>query len=65
MKYFKIPAGYTLFTTQKNEEILEQLKIETVNEKPRRYKSKWLRQVTRINNRMPKIMLNYRSNGGR
>lgn len=36
-----------------------------VNEKLRRYKSKWLRQVTRMNNRMPKIMLNCRSIGRR
>jgi DNA primase len=47
-----------------NEEILEESKVEPVDEKPRRYKSDWLRQVTRIkNNRMPKIMLDYRQNG--
>jgi hypothetical protein len=32
-------------------------------EKIRRYKSNWLRHVTRMNNMTPKIMLNYRSNG--
>ena len=33
------------------------------DEKLRRYKSNWLRNATRMNNRMPKIMLSYRPNG--
>jgi len=33
------------------------------DEKLRRYKSNSLRHATRMNNRMPKIMLNYRPNG--
>jgi len=38
-----------------NEEILKELKVEPVDEKLRRYKSDWLRQVTRMkNNRLPK-----------
>jgi hypothetical protein len=49
-----------------DEEILEQLKVESADEKLRRYKSNWLRHVTRLNNnRAPKIMLNYRSKGRR
>jgi predicted deacetylase len=40
-----------------NEEILEELKAEQAGEELRRYKSNWLRHVTRV---MPKIMLNYR-----
>jgi hypothetical protein len=43
--------------------ILEELKVDLVNEKLRRHKSNWLRHVTSMNNnRMQKIMLNYRSN---
>jgi hypothetical protein len=43
--------------------ILEELKAEPVDEKIRRYKSYWLRHVTRMNiNWVPKIMLNYRTN---
>jgi hypothetical protein len=39
---------------------LEEMKFEAVIEKIRRYKSNWLRRVTRINNnRMPKITLTY------
>jgi len=63
--YQKNSGVHHFFYHKRTEEILEQLKIEPVNEKLRRYKSKWLRQVTRMNNRMPKIMLNYRSNGRR
>ena len=54
------------FDHKSKEEILEDLKIESVEEKLRRYKSKWLRHITIINsNRLPKIMLNYRPNGQR
>ena len=41
------------------------MKVESVDEKLRRYTSNWLQHVTRMNNRMPKIMLNYRPNGRR
>jgi hypothetical protein len=37
MKCFKRTAGYTLFDHKGNENILEQLKIDPVNEKLRRY----------------------------
>jgi hypothetical protein len=63
IKFFRT-AGYTLFDHKRNEEISEGLKVEPVDEKLRRYKSNWLRHVTRMNNnRMAKIMLNYRPNG--
>jgi len=58
IEFFKRTAGYTLFDHKTNEEILEGLKVDEI---PRRYKSHWLRHVTRMNNnRIPKIMLNYR-----
>ena len=44
------------FDQKRNEEIFEEVKIEPVDEKLRRYKSNWLRHVTRTKNkRMPKI----------
>jgi len=51
---------------KRNKDILEEFKIETVDEKLRRYKLKWFRHVTRMkSNRMSKIVLNYRPNGRR
>jgi hypothetical protein len=54
------------FYHKMNEEMLKEFKVELADEKLRRYKSNWLRNMTRINsNRMSKIMLNYRLNGRR
>jgi hypothetical protein len=66
MKFFRRTAEYALFDHKRDEEILEELKVEPVGEKLRRYKSNWLQQVTRKNkNRVPKIMLNYSPIGRR
>ena len=52
--------------TTKNEEILEELKVETAEEKLIRYKSNWLQHVTGMDSsRMAKIVLNCRQNGRR
>jgi hypothetical protein len=62
MKFFRRTIGYTLFDHKRNE-ILEELKVQPVDGKLRRYKSNWLQHATRMKkNRMPKIRLNYRSN---
>jgi len=61
MKFFTRTAGYILFDHRRKKEILEELKLEPDDEKLRRYKSNKLRHVIRMsNNRMPKLMLNYR-----
>jgi hypothetical protein len=64
MKFFRT-SGYTLLDDKRNEEILEDLTVEPVDEKLNRYKSNSLRHITRINNRMPKIILNYGPDGHR
>jgi hypothetical protein len=38
MTFIRRTAGYTLFDNKRNEEILEELKVETADEKLRRYK---------------------------
>jgi hypothetical protein len=71
MRFFTRSDGCTLLGRKRNEEILEELEVETVDEKIRRYKSNWLRYGTRMNNNnknnnwMPKQMLNFRTNGRR
>jgi hypothetical protein len=46
---FRRISGYTTFDHKRNEEILEELKVEPFDEKLRRYKSNWLRHATRTN----------------
>jgi len=66
MKVFRRTTRYILFDHKRNEEILEELKVEPVIQKLRRYKLNWLQLVTRMNNNgMPKVMLNYRPTGRR
>jgi hypothetical protein len=54
IKFFRRTNGCTIFDLKRNEEILEELKEEPVDEKPRRYKSSWLREATNMNSRMQK-----------
>jgi hypothetical protein len=54
MKFFRI-IGYTVFDQKKNEEILEELKLQSVDKKLKIYKSNWLQHITRMNkNNFPK-----------
>ena len=56
----KIGGGGTLFDHKRNVEILEELKVEPVDKKLRKYKSNWLHKLTRMNNNgMQKTVLNY------
>jgi len=59
-------TGGTLFDHKRNEQILEELKVEPADEKLRSYKTKWLRRPTRMNSSgMAKLVLNCRPNGRR
>ncbi|KAJ4434386.1 hypothetical protein ANN_22946 [Periplaneta americana] len=63
---FRRTAGYTLLDRKRNEEILEQLEVESVEEKISRYKFNWLDHVRRMeNSRIPKIMMQYKLRGHR
>ena len=60
MKFLRRTAEYSLFGHNRNEDILEEMKVETVDERLRGHKRNWLQHVTRMsNNKMPKIMLKY------
>jgi len=48
-------TGTLFLTTKGMKEIFEALKVEPVDEKHRRYKSDWLRQVRMNNNRTQNI----------
>jgi hypothetical protein len=50
INFFRRTPGYTLHDHRRNEEILEELTVEPVDKKLRRYKSNWLQhiQVTRM-----------------
>jgi hypothetical protein len=64
MKYFGRTAATLSFDHKTSEGISEEMKVETVDEKQRRYKSNWLQYVTRMSNsRMAKVMLNCRTDG--
>jgi len=47
MTFFRRAAGCTRFDHGENGKMLEELKAEPVDEKRRRYKTDWLRHVTR------------------
>jgi hypothetical protein len=49
---FQKNSWYTLLDHRRNEEILEELEVEPVDVKLRRYKSTLLQHVTRINNQL-------------
>jgi hypothetical protein len=42
MKFFRRTIGCTLFDHKTMKENLEELKVQPVDKKPRRYKSNWL-----------------------
>ena len=45
MKFFRRKSGYILLDLKRNEEILEQLGVESVENKIQKYKSNWLNRV--------------------
>jgi hypothetical protein len=48
MIFFSRKAGYKNVDHKRNEEILEELKVEPVDERLRRNKSNWLQHVTEL-----------------
>ena len=66
MKFFRRTAGCTLSDHNREEEVLEELKVEPAGKETGRHKSNWLRHVTTVDSsRMANIKLNCRPNGRR
>jgi len=66
MKLLRRTAGCTLPDSERNEEIVEELTVEPVGKKLRRYKSNWLRFTARLNSsRVTREMPNCRAKGRR
>jgi len=66
MTFFRRATGQHPSWPQKEWRNFGRYESRRVDEKLRRYKSNWLQHVTWMNNnRMPKIILNYRPNGWR
>jgi hypothetical protein len=60
-KTFFIIAGCTLCGHKRYEKFLKDLKVESVDDKLRTYKSNWLRHVTRMkSSMMPTVIPNYK-----
>jgi len=55
--------GVPFLTRKINEEILEELKVEPIDQTLKRCTSNWLHVTKMNNNRIPKIMLIYEPNG--
>jgi len=61
MKFMTRTAGYSLLDHRRNEDILEEFKVDTVEKKLAQYRHKWLNRVSRTEHiRYPKQHLEYR-----
>jgi len=66
MKFMRRITGYSLLDHKKNEDILEELKVDPIENKLAQYKQKWLNHVSRMKNiRYPSQILDCRSIGRR
>jgi len=58
MKFTRRTAGYSLLGHKRNETILEELKVDSVEKKLAQYKQKWLNHDSRIeDSRHPKQLV--------
>jgi hypothetical protein len=60
MKYLRRTAGYTLLDHKRNEDILEELHVTSLQENPCTHRHNWFQHVHRTGDyRLPKRLLNY------
>jgi hypothetical protein len=66
MRFLRSVAGYRLTDHRRNEDIREELQIIDINSRIKDYQIKWLQHLERKEqNRIPKLLLNYKSRGRR
>jgi hypothetical protein len=57
-------AGFTFWDHKRNEEILKNLKVETVSKFIQNYRANWKDHIEKIDsNRIPNNLLNYKPHG--
>jgi hypothetical protein len=66
MKFMRKTAGFTILDHKRNEELLENLKVEPVSKFIQNYRANWKDHSERIDsNRIPNKVLHYRPHGKR
>jgi hypothetical protein len=65
MKYLRRRSGYTFPNRKRNEEILEELHVTSLEDKLCAYRHKWFQHVHRMEDRLTKQLLNYHPKGRR
>ncbi|KAJ4428270.1 hypothetical protein ANN_24287 [Periplaneta americana] len=66
MKYLRRTAGYTLLDHKRNEDILQELKMQPLEEKIAEYRNRWLEHISRMETgQTPQEMLKYHPQGQR
>jgi hypothetical protein len=54
MRFIRTAAGYTLLDRKKSEDILQELKVDSIMDFVQEYRKSWKEHVIRMNNRLPK-----------
>ena len=66
MRFLRPIAGYTRLDRKRNNEIRQELEIETLNDTLTNYRTNWRQHVLRMEeHRIPKAAFNYRPQGRR
>ncbi|KAJ4445485.1 hypothetical protein ANN_07293 [Periplaneta americana] len=66
MKFMRYTAGYTKWDHKRNEDVMEELRLEPVINHVKHYQNNWVNHLHRMHrDRIPKVMLHYRPNGKR
>ena len=66
MRFMRRTAGYSLLDHKRNEDILKELKVDSIIQHTEQYRLNWKEHVARMpSNRLPKLILRYAPRGRR